>query len=52
MISDYWLKRWLIPRLEKISMEKIEKHNLVYPIEHGAQVKIPKDPEDIQPELW
>ena len=51
LIYKYWAKRWLLPRLNNNVLEKLSNHTLVYPIEHGAQIRFPKDMEDDQLEL-
>jgi hypothetical protein len=51
-LSEYWRRRWLLKRLQKDGiLEEVAKHTLVYPIQHGAQVYIPTDPDPILP-LW
>jgi len=47
LIREYWIRRWLAPRLNKEGLlSEIEKHNLVYPIKHGALVPLPELRED------
>jgi hypothetical protein len=42
-IGDYWIKRWLSKRImNEDVLAKVEKHTLVYPIEHGARVPLPQ----------
>jgi hypothetical protein len=42
-IGDYWIKRWLSNRiLNEEVLADVEKHTLVYPIEHGARVPLPE----------
>jgi Domain of unknown function (DUF4338) len=42
-IGDYWIKRWLSKRImNEDVLGQVEKHTLVYPIEHGARVPLPK----------
>ena len=42
-IGDYWIKRWLSKRvLNEEVLAQVEKHTLVYPIEHGARVNLPE----------
>jgi len=50
-IGDFWIKRWLSNRVlnEKV-LADLESHTLVYPIEHGARVKMP--PMDDGPSLF
>ena len=45
-IVDYWTKRWLSNRvLSEEVLADVETHTLVYPIEHGARVKLPETDE-------
>lgn len=45
-IADYWIKRWLSRRIQRPDvLNNVEKHTLNYPIEHGAVVPLPEDPE-------
>jgi hypothetical protein len=38
-ISDYWMERWLQRRIEREdALERVRKHTLVRPIQHGARV--------------
>ena len=42
-IGDWWIKRWLANRvLNEQVLADVEKHTLIYPIEHGARVKLPE----------
>ncbi len=42
-IVAWWAERWLIKRLEKPRiLEEVRQHTLVYPIEHGARVNLPR----------
>lgn len=42
MLSDFWRRRWLLNRMEKPGiLEEVPKHTVVYPVRHGAQVKLP-----------
>ncbi len=46
-IADYWRERWLSRRIENDDvLARVEQHNLVYPIRHGAKVPIPSIPEE------
>ncbi len=46
-IALWWMKRWLLPRIAKDGLlERVAQHNLVYPIRHGARVKVPCDDEE------
>lgn len=46
-ISDWWFERWGRPRTEKVEvLEQIALHTLVYPIGHGARVKLPPSLDD------
>lgn len=46
-ISDWWFERWARPRTEKVEvLEQIGRHTLVYPIGHGARVKLPPSLND------
>lgn len=41
-IADWWFERWGRPRTEKPEvLDQIATHTLVYPIRHGARVKLP-----------
>lgn len=41
-ISDWWFERWCRPRTEKAEvLEEIAVHTPVYPVRHGARVKLP-----------
>lgn len=45
MVSEWWMQRWLIKRLQHQNIESIKaemlRHTLVYPITHGARVSRP-----------
>lgn len=42
LLADYWRQRWLLKRLQKFGvLEEVQRHTCVYPIQHGAQVKLP-----------
>jgi hypothetical protein len=42
LLGDYWRQRWLLKRLQKVGvLEEVQRHTCVYPIQHGAQVKLP-----------
>jgi hypothetical protein len=41
-IGNYWIKRWLSRRIEQDDvLADVESQTLVYPITHGARVKLP-----------
>lgn len=48
-IVNWWAERWLAPRLRKEEvLERVAKHTLVYPIQHGARVpQILDDPDQL-----
>jgi len=57
-IFHWWVERWLKKRLMrpdvKETFEKLETHNLVMPIRHGARIVLPKsdvEQNDLFPEL-
>jgi hypothetical protein len=40
-ISDYWRRRWLHPRsLRSEIIDRVAKHTLTKPVEHGARVRV------------
>lgn len=42
-IGDYWIKRWLSKRImNEDVLTQVEKHTMIYPIEHGARVLLPE----------
>ena len=42
-ISSWWLNRWVSKRITRPEiLEKISRHTLVHPIQHGARVELPK----------
>ncbi len=42
-IGDYWCCRWLVRRaLRSDVVDRVESHNLVSPIQHGARVPLPR----------
>lgn len=44
-IGKYWIKRWLINRLNNDEvMDKVAQHTVSYPITHGARVPIEEEP--------
>lgn len=47
-IGDFWIKRWLSRRVEHDdTLTEVERHTLVYPVEHDARVALPEvEPED------
>ncbi|MBI3304251.1 MAG: DUF4338 domain-containing protein [Deltaproteobacteria bacterium] len=52
LLADYWRQRWLLRRLEKPGLlEEVAKHTVVYPIRHGAQVRLPPE-QDGTMSLW
>jgi hypothetical protein len=41
------MRRWLARRIENDDvLRAVEEHTLVYPIEHGARVRLPEIDED------
>jgi hypothetical protein len=45
-IARWWMTRWLLPRIAKQgTLERVAAHNFVYPIRHGARVRVPSDDE-------
>jgi hypothetical protein len=46
----WWARRWLVPRLgREETFERVTRHTLVYPITHGARVRLPvADPEQAE----
>lgn len=51
-ITRWWKKRWLLPRIQSEAvLAEVERHTLVYPVQHGARVVLPEtEPE--QPFLF
>jgi Domain of unknown function (DUF4338) len=50
-IVDWWRERWLSKRVQrKDVLERVELHNLIHPIRHGARVPRVVDPQ--QPALF
>jgi hypothetical protein len=42
LIADYWRERWLLRRIRRLEvLEQVAKHNLAYPVTHGARVVLP-----------
>lgn len=42
LIVKYWVKKWLLPRLNKgIALEAVARHDVRYPLLHGAFVRLP-----------
>jgi hypothetical protein len=42
-IGDFWARRWLSNRIRNPKViAEVERHTLVYPIEHGARVRLPE----------
>lgn len=55
MISDYWRRRWLSPRISKARiLDEVSTHTLCYPITHGATVPLAPnaDEKSSQQALW
>ena len=48
-ISEYWLARWVEPRLQRLDLNtRLCAHTLVHPVKHGARVALPDvDPEQL-----
>lgn len=45
--SDWWFERWARPRMERPEvLERIAQHTAVYPVRHGARVKVPSRLDD------
>jgi hypothetical protein len=52
LIADYWRQRWLLKRMSKPGLlDEVASHTCVYPIRHGAQVELPRDPDNLL-DLW
>jgi hypothetical protein len=50
-IAAWWAERWLARRVErKDIIERVEQHNFIHPIRHGARVPLVDDPR--QPGLF
>lgn len=46
-IGHYWIRRWLLPRLTSHNTaDRVEKHTLVNPINHGARVSLTRIPDE------
>lgn len=46
-IVSYWYRRWLLNRIARIEIiDEVGKHQLSYPIEHGARVLLPAAEEE------
>jgi uncharacterized protein DUF4338 len=46
MITAHWIRRWLSRRIEDASvLAQVAKHSLAHPIQHGAQVRLPRAEE-------
>jgi hypothetical protein len=46
-IADYWIARWLNMRISRDeSLADVEAQTLVYPVTHGARVRLPPLPEE------
>ena len=44
-IAKWWVQRWMLPRIEKEDvLLRVESHNFVHPIRHGARVQMPASP--------
>lgn len=55
MISDYWRRRWLSPRISRSGiLDEVSTHTLRYPITHGAMVPLELDADEkgSQQTLW
>jgi hypothetical protein len=43
-IIRWWARRWLLPRLAREdTCERVARHTLVYPVRHGARVRLPTE---------
>jgi hypothetical protein len=43
LIADYWQRRWLYGRIHRPEiLERVARHTLVSPVQHGARVSLPK----------
>jgi hypothetical protein len=43
-IAAWWAERWLARRVErKDILDRVEQHNFIHPIQHGARVPLPAD---------
>jgi uncharacterized protein DUF4338 len=53
LIADFWRQRWLLKRIRAKSdvLKEVARHTCVYPIRHGAQVKMPSSSEGLL-DLW
>ncbi|RJR44137.1 MAG: DUF4338 domain-containing protein [Desulfobacteraceae bacterium] len=46
-IAAYWRERWLLGRIGRPGiLEEVGKHNLAYPVTHGARVVMPMEGEE------
>ena len=54
MLAGYWRKRWLDMRIQNSEvLERLGKHTLVFPVQHGAQVPLPSiEDESENLSLW
>jgi hypothetical protein len=42
-VSEWWKQRWVCSRLERSGInDRIERHNLVHPVSHGAKLTLPE----------
>ncbi len=42
-IGAYWTNRWLLNRVKRLDViERVERHTLVSPVQHGARVPLPR----------
>jgi hypothetical protein len=49
-IVDFWTRRWFSRRIDREEvLREVERHTLVYPIEHGARVTTPPGDDDDMP---
>lgn len=52
LIADHWTERWLTSRaIRDDVLERVESEQTVYPVTHGARVKLPIDPLDRERQL-
>ena len=48
LLSDYWRNRWLLKRAAQPEvLQRVAENRLSYPVQHGAQVPLPKDENSI-----
>jgi hypothetical protein len=47
LLAEFWRQRWLLHRIERPEiLEEVARHTLIYPIQHGAQVRLPESLEE------